>query len=125
MSEIFGCRLQEDDLEEIKRNVDALLESIKNSEEYQEYKRQEKLLDNDPELKERVFQFRGSNFKMQNEADKDELLHVVDRLAAESAQLRRNPQVNAYLDAELAICRLMQDIVRKLTDGVDIQVPEL
>ena len=38
-------------------------------------------------------------------------------------ELRSNPQVNAYLDAELALCRMMQKISMELTDGIDLDAP--
>ena len=53
------------------------------------------------------------------------MLQAADRLAKESAELRRNPEVNAYLDAELALCRMMQQICKTLTDGIDIKIPEI
>ena len=47
----------------------------------------------------------------------------VEQISKESAQLRSNPQVNAYLDAELALCRMMQKISMELTDGIDLDAP--
>ena len=48
---------------------------------------------------------------------------MVEQISKESAQLRSNPQVNAYLDAELALCRMMQKISMELTDGIDLDAP--
>ena len=44
-------------------------------------------------------------------------------MGKESAELRRHPEVNAYLDAELALCKMMQRICIKLGEGIDIDVP--
>ena len=82
-------------------------------------------IDKEPELKARVMRFRGDNFRLQNQADKDELFQVAEQLNRESASLRQNLKVNAYLDAELALCRLMQRICRTLVAGIDIQIPDL
>ena len=95
------------------------------SDEYQEYQKQAAQLEADPELKARVMRFRGDNFRLQNHSDKDELFHIEEQLNQESASLRQNLKVNAYLDAELALCRLMQRICRTLVDGIDIQIPDL
>lgn len=70
-------------------------------------------------------QFRANNFLLQNETDRDNLFYAAEQLAKESAQLRRNPQVNAYLDAELALCKLMQKIGRTMALGMDMEVPKL
>ncbi|MDO5135333.1 MAG: YlbF family regulator [Eubacteriales bacterium] len=111
-------------MEEIKRSIDALLDAVKNSEEYQKYRMQEELLEQDPELRDRVHQFRANNFRLQNESNREELIQVVERLANESKELRRIPQVNAYLDAELALCKLTQRICEKITEGIQMEIPE-
>lgn len=109
----------------INKNLQLLISVIKKSDTYKEYKKQEEIIGSNPELRERVDQFRGNNFKLQNEAGKDNLFHVAELLARESAELRRVPEVNAYLDAELALCRMMQHICRELTEGIDIHTPAL
>ena len=49
------------------------------------------------------------------------MLQDAEQLARESAELRRNRRQNAYLDAELALCRMMQQICKTLTDGIGDQ----
>ena len=111
-------------MDAVNRNIHLLLTAIQKSEVYRNYKRQEEILEKNPELYARVQQFRADNFRLQNE-EKGNLLQAADRLAKESAELRRNPEVNAYLDAELALCRMMQQICKTLTDGIDIKIPEI
>ena len=112
-------------MDEITKSINALLAAVKDSEEYRTYKEQEEILSRNPELRKRVDQFRSNNFKLQNEANRDELFSVVEQLSRESKELRRIPEVNAFLDAELALCKLMQRICRTLTEGIDMHVPEL
>lgn len=112
-------------MDAINRNIQVLLSVIKRSEVYKEYKKQEANLERNPELKERVDQFRADNFRLQNESDRDNLFDVAELLARESSQLRKIPEVNAYLDAELALCKMMQKICRSLTEGIEIHVPDL
>lgn len=109
----------------INKNIQLLISVIKKSETYKEYKKQENVISQNPELQERVDQFRANNFKMQNESGKDNLFDVAEHLTRESAELRRIPEVNAYLDAELAICRMMQRVCKELTEGLDIHTPDL
>ena len=94
-------------MDEISMGIEKLLDAVHRSDEYQEYQKQAAQLEGDPELKARVMRFRG------------------EQLNQESASLRQNLKVNAYLDAELALCRLMQRICRTLVDGIDIQIPDL
>ena len=112
-------------MNEIKDCIDALLAAIQNSEEYQEFVKYKEELEQDPELLERVNAFRGNNFRLQNEANRDELFRVTEQLTRESRELRKIPQVNAFLDAELALCKLLQRICKTLTEGIDLEVPEL
>ena len=96
-------------MENINRNIHMLLQSIKKSSVYKEYRLQEQILKKNPELAERVRQFRSENFRLQNEEDRGQMFQLAEKLSRESAELRRNPQVNAYLDAELALCRRHRD----------------
>mgnify|MGYP001859469856 FL=1 len=112
-------------MDAIEKNIHTLLVSIKRSAIYQEYKKQEKILNENPELAERVSQFRADNFRLPNEGGRDNLFSMAEQLSRESAELRRIPQVNAYLDAELALCRLMQHVCRSLTAGIDMNIPPL
>ena len=89
-------------MNEIKDCIDALLAAVQNSEEYQEFEKYRDLLKENPEL------FRGT-----------------EQLNRESRELRRDPLVNAFLDAEFALCKLMQKICRTLTEGIDLDIPEL
>lgn len=109
-------------MDEISMDIEKLLDAVHRSSEYQEYQKQAAELDKDPELKARVMRFRGDNFRLQSQ---DELFHASEQLNLESASLRQNLKVNAYLDAELALCRLMQRICRTLVAGIDIQIPDL
>lgn len=112
-------------MDKINQDIEELLSSIRRSEAYVEYKKQEAILYDFPELAERVNQFRADNFRLQEEANSGDLFQVVEKIADESAQLRSIPEVNAYLDAELALCKLMQKVCRTLTEGVEICVPDI
>lgn len=107
----------------IEESIKGLLEAIKESPEYLEFQKQSDILKKKPELKARVDTFRADNYKVQNECDSDNLFEVVEQMGKESAKLRRHPEVNAYLDAELALCKMMQRICIKLGEGIDIEVP--
>lgn len=112
-------------METINRNIHMLIQSVKKSSVYKEYRLQEQILNQNQELAQRVRQFRSENFRLQNEEDRGRMFQLADELSRESAELRRNPQVNAYLDAELALCRMMQRICRMLTEGIEMDIPPL
>lgn len=109
----------------INRNIHMLIQSVRKSSVYKEYRFQEEILNQNPELAERVRQFRADNFRLQNEEDRSNMFHLAEVLSRESEELRRIPQVNAYLDAELDFCRMLQRICRTLTEGIEMDIPLL
>ena len=111
--------------QQITECIDNLLAAVQSSQEYYEFIKIKEILELDPELLSRVNAFRNSNFKLQNEANRDELFRGTEQLNRESRELRRDPLVNAFLDAEFALCKLMQKICRTLTEGINLDIPEL
>lgn len=107
----------------IDRQVSSLILALQESPEYREYRRQEKRLQKNPELKERVDQFRRENYVAQGNSLGEDWEEVIERLDKESSHLRKIPEVNAYLDAELALCRLIQRTVSKITAGIAMDIP--
>lgn len=89
-------------MDAVNRNIHLLLNSIQKSDVYRTYKKQEAILEKNPELASRVQHFRSDNFRLQNEE-----------------------RGNLLQDAELALCRMMQQICKTLTDGIEIKVPEI
>ena len=112
-------------MSEIKECIDELLVAVRGSEEYQDFVKYRDLLKENPELMNRVNTFRGNNFRLQNEANRDELFRAMEQLNRESRELRKDPLVNAFLDSELALCKLIQRICKTLTEGIDLDIPEL
>ncbi len=112
-------------METVNRNIHALLNSIQKCQIYKDFKKQEEILNKNPEMAERVQRFRAENFRLQNEEGQKDVLAKAEQLSRESEELRSFPEVNAYLDAELALCRMMQKICRTLTDGVEMNIPRI
>ncbi len=110
-----------DEQDEIERSTWELLQEIRESHIYREYREQEEKLRADPALAKRVRAFRAANFHMQQGSrDVD-----VDWVHNEQILMRRIPEVNEYLDAELDLCRLVQKICRTLTEGLEFDTPDL
>lgn len=112
-------------MDTINENVQSLLGAIHEHEIYQEYKKQEAILKKNPDLWDRVKTMRADNFRLQNDTSlKGDLIQTTQKLSAEVAELRKLPEVNAFLDAELALCRQLQGICAMLADGIEFEVPE-
>lgn len=111
-------------MDTIETNIQLLVWSIKRSPEYKEYQRCQAALDATPELWPRVEKFCGDNFRLQVNKE-DQIGEAMDRISEESKELRRIPEVNAYLQAELNLCRLIQCINLEIIGELDIHIPQL
>lgn len=109
--------------DEVTKCTEALVHAIVESEEYQSYRKYEDELDRMPELKEQIDEFRIRNFNMQRQEGVD-LFEAVDQLEREYEQLRRDSFANAYLEAELSLCRMLQNVQKALAENLSISVPE-
>lgn len=97
------------------------IEKIRTNETCQEYFRQKELVTTQyPDLKKQIDEFRQRNFRLQNETDSDRLFDEIDRFEREYEEFRKNPIVNDFLAAELAFCRLYQEIQEKIGEAFAI-----
>ncbi|MDO5336664.1 MAG: YlbF family regulator [Eubacteriales bacterium] len=112
-------------MDTIERNTRNLIAAIQRSSIYKEYKQREEKLMKNPELMARVDQFRSKTFQLQNDMPRANLFQDTEHLAKESADMRQMEDVNAYLDAELALCKLIQKICLDVTEGMDMHIPEI
>ena len=87
-----------------------------------EYFRQKENIRQYPELKQQIDEFRRRNYKLQNETDSVALFDEIDRFEQEYAEFRKNPIVNDFLAAELAYCRMYQEISDKIAVAFAMEV---
>ncbi|MCR5619866.1 MAG: YlbF family regulator [Lachnospiraceae bacterium] len=106
-----------DTYEEAMQNFIA---SIRETDVYAEYREALEELRKDPELKRRVDDFRKRNYNFQQSEDMD--LAEYDRFRTEIVGFRSTePRADAFFDAELAFCRMMQDMTYKITEALDFE----
>ena len=94
---------------------------IQQSDTYKEYWQQREKLKKQPDLYDKVNEFRQRNFDIQNESDSEDLFDKMEAFEREYAKFRENPMVEDFLRAELAFCRMMQDINVLLTAEIDFE----
>ncbi|MBE5879685.1 MAG: YlbF family regulator [Lachnospiraceae bacterium] len=88
---------------------------------YQEYLDAKEALKQDKERWETLQQYRKKRYEIQQLAGGDELYERMESFVLEEQQYRMNPQVAAFLDAELALCRMMQEIFFSMVDSLDFE----
>ena len=105
----------------VQEALELLAQAVRDSEIYKEYRRQCDLVNQDGNLRERIDEYRIRNFEQQNSAYAEDLLDKMEAFEREYEKFRENPLVEGFLDAELAFCRMMQEIEVKLTEAVDFE----
>lgn len=94
---------------------------IQDSRTYKEYYRQRERIKTQPGLYDKVNEYRQKNFDLQNESDSEDLFDRMEAFEQEYAEFRENPYVEDFLRAELAFCRMMQEVNVLLTAEIDFE----
>lgn len=96
-------------------------DTIMTSNTYKEYLYQRERIKKQPELYEKVNEFRQRNFDLQNEADSEDIFDRMEAFEREYEKFRENPFVDSFLQAELAFCRMMQEVYVLLAEEIDFE----
>ena len=108
--------------DEIKEKTEELAAMIRDSETYGEYIEQRKRIGSQPELYAQVNAYRKKNYELQNSPQTDDLFDRVTQFEKEFSEFRKDPLVDAFLRAELALCRLMQEMQNIISGNIDFDM---
>ena len=106
---------------EVQEALEQLAQAVKESEVYREYRRQSERVDNSGDMREKIDEYRVRNFELQNSVQTEDLLDKLDDFEREYEKFREDPLVEEFLDAELAFCRMMQEIDVTLAEAMDFE----
>lgn len=95
---------------ELQKELDEFTEKLKQTQVFREYIRQRDRLRQQPELKKQVDEFRRKNYELQTRLYPDNIFDEMDRFQRENEQFRDIPMVHDFLAAELALCRMIQEV---------------
>ncbi len=112
----------EDAMKNVEQAVNEFIGCVKDSETYQKYMQERKRLEMFPDLKQRIDEYRKNLYLLQNTEDGDTLFDEVEQLEAEGTSLRDNRLVSDFLAAELAFCRMMQEIYTWITAELEFDM---
>lgn len=105
----------------VRLKLEEFKQTIMNSEEYHKYDIYRRLLNETPELKTRVNAFREANMNMQMEG-KAQNREEVQRLAVEYEDIFTNSVVREFLNAELILCRMLQQVNVMLVSDLELEL---
>ncbi len=103
----------------MEQALQAYIDKILETEEYQEYVIQKNKVKQQPELKAQIDAFRTRNFEMQT--GKELVFEKIEAFEREYEDFRENPLVDDFLSAELAFCRMMQKYNDRIMDAIDFE----
>lgn len=106
---------------EIMEATKKFAATIQESDTYKEYLLQREKIKTQPELYDKVNEYRQKNFDLQNESDGEDLFDRMEAFEREYAKFRENPLVDDFLQAEVAFCRMMQDVNVLLAAEIDFE----
>ena len=106
---------------EVMEAAKRLAGIIRETDVYQTYLHYREELKKQPELYAQVNEYRQKNFDLQNETNSEELFDKLEVFEWEDRSLRENPAVDDFLRAELAFCRMMQEMNVLLTSEIDFE----
>lgn len=108
-------------MREIDEEVNQLIQAVRESKTYREYDKQRTHIKENPELKERIDAFRAENYRLQNEEGEDHFEEKMDALLERYGAFLEEPEVSAFLDAELSLCRMMQELNARIIGSLNFE----
>lgn len=108
-------------MDTINEKVEELLSALRESEEYRSFQEAEREVQKVPGLAERIREFCWKNYELQNSGIED-LYERLDEFSAQYREFRRNPVVEQYLEHELRMCRILQEINARIMGVVDLMI---
>ncbi|MCD8365173.1 MAG: YlbF family regulator [Clostridiales bacterium] len=101
-------------MQTIKESLDGMIEVLKESEEFHRYRETRRKVSDDPVKEKRLMEFRRKNYLLQNSDQSVDLFTESDRLMKEYQDLYQDPVVRDFMDAEVAVCKIVQTVNREL-----------
>ena len=105
----------------IEKATEFFIEQIRKTQIFQEYNFQKERLKQQPDLFAQVVAYRQENFALQMGTSEEDLFERMDAFEKEYEKFREDPLVDGFLQAELAFCRMMQEINVRITSDLDFE----
>lgn len=105
--------------------VNRVIEEIKSESVYRQYTTSLEKLNANPEIKRQVDELRRLNYQAQIKNDDTDSYDTIDDIDDKINGLSCIPEVNQFLEAEAALCRLLQDISVRVHEAIHLDVPDL
>ena len=112
----------------IDQCVDSLIRTLKAGPVYKQYCEALDKLKTEPELKKQVDEIRRLNYHLHAETESKNdtnMYQAMEDANQKMEELCRIPEVNQFFEAELYLCRQIQEINAAIHQGIQFDIPEL
>ncbi len=106
---------------DIENKARELAELIMNGDVYKRYLAAKEAMLQQPELKNRADEFRKRNFEMHS-AECGNPSEVRTNLMREFSDVLKNSVVKEYLDSEIVLCRMLQQVNKIVNKDIDVDI---
>ena len=113
-----------DTMENVTKCTQELVAAICNSRAYANYEEAKRKMRENDELREKLNQFRRTNYEFQNRKDSVDWYEDVANFERENEEFRKDPLVEEYLQSELELCRMLPRINQSLVRAVHLEIEE-
>ena len=107
---------------QVRNELEQLKSAIRNSEVAQKYDEVRHRVEQDCELCRQINEFRRRNYELQTKTYPDQLMDMSDSFTREYASFRENPVVQEFLAAELAYCRMLQEVTTEIVSVANLDL---
>lgn len=108
-------------MDTIRGKVDELVTAIQESTEYQSFQEAEREVNSIPGLAEKIKEFCWKNYEIQN-SDVEDLYERMEEFEDQYREFRKNPVVSQYLERELRVCRMLQEINARIINSIELMI---
>ena len=105
----------------VQKSLHDLLDSMRQTEIFQNYVTHRQCVDAQPELKRQIDEYRHKNLEIQQNYQGEELLRRMEEFEIQYESLCANPLVDHYLSAELALVRMYQAMERQVLEALELR----
>lgn len=110
--------MQKSDLE---KATDKYITAMQKSEEYRNYCEIKAVVKEDEALWQQLRDYRKKRYEFQMMTNPEELFDRVDAFERDYREWKKDPRVTAFLDAELAFCRMIQDANMRIVEAMQFE----
>lgn len=110
---------------QIQDELEEFMHAIRQTDVAKKYDDVRERVMQDAQLALQIDEFRRNNYIMQMQTYPDQIMESSDHFAKEHEKFRENPLVQEYLEAELAYCRMLQDITTKILGVIPLELGEI